>query len=542
MAARLHVEVDGATHALAGEPGARLDRVLAHAGFPLNTRCGGRGLCRGCEVDIVAGAVAVSGDDVAAPARVRACRAHLCGAASVAIPARSRLEARARVEDSFVIGVPYALRPLFPPADGRDTGFAVDIGTTTVAVLLVDLRDGRPLARAGAFNAQIRHGDNVLTRIDAAREPGARARMQRAVVDETLAPLLREACARAGREPGRLAGGTIAGNTTMLHLFVGEDPASLGVAPFTPRFLEDRSLEAGAVGLRIDGMDPATPLWLLPGIAAYVGADIAAGVLAAGLEFDEAPSLLVDVGTNGEIVLQSGGALRACATAAGPAFEGAGLCCGTRAREGAVSALRLRLDPFGIEASVLGGGPLARAAGICGSAYVDFLATGRACGLLGANGRFVPEAWARVPAAHRSTDADGRRALRLADADGEGGLIVSEVDVALLLQAKAAVGAGIATLLEVAGMTPDRVGTLHLAGGFGMHLDVAHAIAVGLLPGFDPAQVRVVGNTALGGAMLALLDRASVATLRALAARTEVLELNLAPGFEDRYIDHLGLP
>jgi uncharacterized 2Fe-2S/4Fe-4S cluster protein (DUF4445 family) len=328
----------------------------------------------------------------------------------------------------------------------------------------------------------------------------------------------------------------------MLHLLLGEDPASLGVAPFTPRFLEDRVVTAASIGLRMEGLDADAPLCLLPGIAAYVGADITAGVHASGMVFDATPSLLVDIGTNGEIVLQAGGRLHACATAAGPAFEGSGLRCGTRARHGAVADLVVHLSPFRLEVSVIGDVPLSQAAGICGSAYVDFLASGRACGLLTSSGRFAVEAWEQVPETHRTVDAEGRRALRIAGPDGRGALHITEVDVALLLQAKAAVGAGIETLLESAGIAARELGALHLAGGFGMHLDVPHAIAIGLLPGFTPEQVRVVGNTSLAGAMLALQDAGALAAMRAICRGVHVVELNLSGGFEDRYVDHLALP
>jgi uncharacterized 2Fe-2S/4Fe-4S cluster protein (DUF4445 family) len=247
------------------------------------------------------------------------------------------------------------------------------------------------------------------------------------------------------------------------------------------------------------------------------------------------------MGTNGEIVLQAGGKLTACATAAGPAFEGCSLRCGTRARDGAVSDLKITLAPFAINAATIGKVPLARANGICGSAYVDFLASARACGLLQANGRFVAEAWAALPAANRLTD-DDERALGLTGSSGEGALCISEVDVALLLQAKAAIGAGIEILLETAGVRAADLGHVYLAGGFGMHLNVAQAIAIGLLPGCRENQVRVVGNTALAGALLALVDRNTLDEMEALRAQVEVIELNLAEGFEDHYIDHLSLP
>jgi uncharacterized 2Fe-2S/4Fe-4S cluster protein (DUF4445 family) len=516
--------------------------ILAAHGWPLNTRCGQRGLCRGCEVELRDGWLLTDRGDVNAPAIVQACRARITGPATIQVPARSRVEHRPQVGETFEIAVPYAHQPLFPLVAGQcDTAFAVDVGTTTVVVLLVDLVSGEVLSRAGGFNEQIRFGDNVITRIEAGRNPETLVAMQRTIVMETIQPLLQRACDRAGRSLERIAGGTVAGNTTMLHLLVGEDPTPLGVAPFRPRFIRGRQILAREIKLVADGLAPETPVQLLPGIAAYIGADITAGVFASGMAFDPSPSLLVDIGTNGEIVLQSAGKLTACATAAGPAFEGCGLRCGTRAREGAVSDLRLTLNPFHLETETIGQVPLARATGLCGSAYVDFLATARSCGLLGVTGRFEPSAWEKVPAQNRLTK-DGERALRLTEANGTGDLRISEVDVALLLQAKAAIGAGIEILLETAGVRASELGRVHLAGGFGMHLNVAHAIAIGLLPGLREEQVRVVGNTALAGALLALVDRTTLVEMENLRTQVEVIELNLAPDFEDRYIEHLMLP
>lgn len=542
MSRRISITVEpehGERTILHAESGAdMLSKVLAEHGFPLNTRCGQRGLCHGCEIVLQQGSLVIGNSEVTAPATLRACRARLNGPISITIPARSRIEHKPQVGDTFEIALPCAHDPLFPANGPRDTAFAVDIGTTTVVVLLIDLTNGEVLSRAGGFNAQIRFGDNVLTRIDAARTPEAIAAMQEAVVRETLAPLLLQACERADREPSRIAGGTIAGNTTMLHLLAGEDPTSLGIAPFTASFLAGKSMTAANIHLTAEGLAPDTPIQLLPSIAGYIGADITAGVYATGMVFDEKPSLLVDIGTNGEIVLQNGGALTACATAAGPAFEGCGLRCGTRAREGAVSDLAITRDPFEIRLQTIGGVPPERASGICGSAYIDFLASARGCGLLGHAGRFDAAAWATLPETFRLTD-DDERALSLA---GPGSPRISEVDVAVLLQAKAAIGAGIETLLETAGIRAEEISRVYLAGGFGMHLNVENAIAIGLLPGFKPEQVRVVGNTSLAGALLALIDRTTLAEMEALREQVQVIELNLAEGFEDRYVEHLMLP
>lgn len=531
-----------------GIPAALADRsltdLLARHGFPLNARCGQRGWCRGCTVELREGELLdASGERVAPGGMIRSCQMRLPAGARVvlAIPERAQIGATPQVGETFSIDVPFGLAPLIPPAPGRDTGFAVDIGTTTVVVLLVDLTDGTVLARAGGFNAQIGFGDNVLTRIGAGSSPTVRRAMRHALVADTLVPLLHKAFQRAGREPSRLAGGAVAGNTTMLHILADEDPTSLGVAPFTARFLEGRVLTADEIGLADSGFDPALPLHLLPGLAAYVGADITAGVHATGMTYDLSPSLLVDMGTNGEVVLCVNDRLVGCATAAGPAFEGAGLSSGTRAQAGAIETIHLTLSPFALGVETIGGQPAAADAGICGSAYVDFLAVGRACGLLQGNGRFDRKRWQEIPPELRIEDEDGY-ALRLAGMPNGNGPRISEVDIAHLLQAKAAIGAGIETLLDVTGISAREIGKVYLAGGFGMHIEVAHAIAMGLLPGFAEDQVRVVGNTSLAGALLALLDRNVLTEMESLRARIEVIELNLQESFEDRYIDHLSLP
>jgi uncharacterized 2Fe-2S/4Fe-4S cluster protein (DUF4445 family) len=413
----------------------------------------------------------------------------------------------------------------------------VDIGTTTVALLLSDLDTGKVLAKASAFNAQIRHGEDVLTRIQACHEnEAALLDLQQAVVTETLQPLLETACAEAGCTLLDVGIMTIAANTTMLHLLAGVDPSPLGVHPFTPAFLDHRTFPASELGLVLgDGSDP---VHLLPGLAAYVGADLTAGLIATGMLYHEGPTLLVDVGTNGEIIAQVGDRLVGCATAAGPAFEGAGLSSGTRGVTGAIERITIDAATRELELKVIGDVP--QPLGICGSAYVDFLGEGRRAGLLESSGRFAADF---VQAAGKRVQVDeyGKK-LRVHPRGASGPVWVSEVDIASLLQAKAAIGAGIEILLEQLGVAAAEVKTVFLAGGFGLHLSLDNAIGCGLLPGFRPEQIEIVGNTAMAGAYLALHDRSLLAEMETARQRMETIELNLQPGFEDTYIDHLMLP
>ena len=539
----LHLETpDGRTEIglNAGDLRLPLSELLAHRGHPLNTRCAGRGLCGGCEIGLRAGRLRRPSDGAIIEAgpgdRLRSCQLQLIEGtdATLTVPARSLLRHEPAVVAEFKVNVPWAHDPLDPQAR---IGAAVDIGTTTVALLLCDLATGRVLGEASAFNAQIRQGEDVLTRIQLCyQNPAGVKQLQHAVTVETIQPLLAEACAEAGITPADVGVMTVAANTTMQHLLAGVDPSPLGVHPFQPVFLEHRTYAPAALGLAFGGA--GTLVHLLPGPAAYVGADLAAGLVATGMMYDDGPVLLVDVGTNGEIIAKVGDRLVGCATAAGPAFEGAGLTSGTRGVKGAIERIALQADPYVAELGIIGGGT--RPIGICGSAYVDFLWEGRRRGIVQGNGRLEEAFVARAGAAVQA-DEYGRK-LQLHPRGANGPIWISEVDVARLLQAKAAIAAGIQTLLGLIGAAPRDVKTLYLAGGFGLHLSLDHAIGCGLLPGFAPEQIQVLGNTSLGGAFLALNDRSLLAEMQAACARMESIELNLQPGFEDAYIDQLMLP
>lgn len=547
--------------------GKPLTELLRGSGLPLNTRCGQRGTCDGCTIELRAGSLlhlasgqVISAGLDAAGVALRAC-AHALGdgPASIHIPARSALAHEPQALTRFCINVPWAHDPLWPDAPERDPlGIAVDVGTTTVAVLLIDLRDGTILADAAAFNAQMRYGDDVLTRIQLCMDDrSAVARLQQALCTQTLRPLVAEALRRAGRDARKVRGLVACGNTTMLHLLAGVDPSSMGVAPFTPVFLDPRVIN-------LDQVMPDNrpiPCHLLGGSAAYIGADLAAGTLASGLLYDPGPSLLVDVGTNGEIILAHAGRLEGCATAAGPAFEGAGLSSGIRAGDGAISHVHFHTDPFSITSQTISQSAGADSAGnlspghecsdgdrrddhplgLCGSAYVDVLADARRIGLLNRAGRFDLSACPGA-ASHVIPWHGHDRALRLAHAPPHRDIVISQRDIAALLQAKAAIAAGILTLLDRNRLRPADIQRLYLAGGFGTYMDARSAIACGLLPGFAPRQVQTVGNAALAGAYLALVDRSCRDLITRAAGSIQIVELNLDAGFEARYIDQLVLP
>ncbi len=629
-----------------------LTDVLRGMSLPLNTRCGQRGLCNGCLVQLVSGCledahgrgVVRAGEEL-----LRGCevRVPATGAAEIHVPVRSLLAHQPQVVTSFRLNVPRAHDPLWqsfsirredlphavslsesllsavaaeldcglpilgdiglgnlqpdesdcfhvvlehrgnhrllhgPTVVEPGYGVAVDIGTTTVVVMLVELTTGRIVGNASALNSQTRLGDNVLTRINICMtQPHMVERMQTAVVRRTLAPLLTEALGRAGVDPRQLACMVVAGNTTMLHLLLGVDPSSLGTAPFTPQFLEHDVVTAGKLSLSLrppregahgsddgdtdpeDAADAATAddcaaedetaaeaagrvrivpnmiVHLLPGAAAYVGADITAGVLASGMAYRDETCLLVDLGTNGELVLRhtnslSDSPLIGCATAAGPAFEGAGLTYGMRAGDGAVGHIWLEPETNQPNIEVIGG---VKPVGLCGTAYIDFVARARQQGLISATARFTTED-------HPCLMRHKTHGLSFIVAQGRERepLLITEADMACLLQAKAAIAAGVTCLLREARLQPGDVQTVYLAGGFGFHMHVESLLGCGMLPGFRAEQVQLVGNTALAGAYLTLVDSGALREIRRIASQMKIIELNLAPDFESIYIDQLSL-
>jgi uncharacterized 2Fe-2S/4Fe-4S cluster protein (DUF4445 family) len=386
------------------------------------------------------------------------------------------------------------------------------------------------------------------------QQPRIVGRLQRAIVRATLSPLLGAALREAAVEPGQLACMVVAGNTTMLHLLYGIDPTSMGIAPFSPTFLEHRITDAAQ--LRLDLRTPKTSrvssdetsespavsaggrlgrmvVHTLPGAAAYVGADITAGVLATGMAYRDDTCLLVDLGTNGEIVLKHNGQLFGCATAAGPAFEGAGLTYGVHAGQGAIGHIWLEQDSSQARVEVIGGGP---AIGLCGTAYIDFVARARQIGMITPTARFISD---QTPGVFKHPTHGW--AFPVASGQAAEPLLITEADMASLLQAKAAIAAGVICLLQRADLRAADVSTVYLAGGFGFHMHIDSLLGCGMLPGFRPEQIELVGNTSLAGAYLTLVDSSALREIRQLSHRMHIVELNLEPHFEMIYIDQLSL-
>ena len=423
-------------------------------------------------------------------------------------------------------------------ADAPSCGVAVDVGTTTLAAALVDLRDGSDRGVAAAMNPQTVWGDDVLSRIARAGRGREELGEMRRAVCAVIAEMIRELCLDAGVSTDHVHALAAAGNTTMESLLCGVDPSPLGCVPFTPAFGNGPRLRARDLGLPAH---PDAELRLFPVIGGFVGGDTVAGILAAGLDALPGVSLLIDIGTNGELVLARDGALHAASTAAGPAFEGARISCGMRAAHGAIEKVVLGENPV---FSVIGGGP---PRGLCGSGLLDLCGQLLAAGLLAPDGRLagpeeLPPGVPDAVAARVARAPEGGPLFLLGGAP-EHPFGLTQRDVRELQLAAGAIRAGILILLRQAGLALDDVDRVLLAGGFGQYIRRENALRVGLLPAEVPGRrVHYAGNTSLAGAKRALLSRADDARLDALARAVRHVDLSTDPDFATEFAMAMYFP
>lgn len=514
-------------------PGTTLAEALREAGLLLDQPCGGRGRCGKCAVLL---------REPGGSRRVLACR-HRLEADAVVEELESALPADvAGLSESPAC--PYDLGPAARPsaADRALLGAAVDIGTTTVVVYLYDLVSVRRLAVTSGPNRQAAYGADVVSRIAAATRDGGRGldRLRRAV-HETVAGLLARACAEARVSAADVRELVAVGNTAMHHLFLGLDPTCLGRAPFRPACRGMVSVPAASFPEL--GLDPHGHVVFLPVIAGYLGADTTAVILATGQHLAARNRLIIDIGTNGEIVLGGRDGLWACSAAAGPALEGAGLSCGMRAGPGAVD--EVRLEEGRVHVTTIGGGS---PRGLCGSGVVSAVAELLRAGLLTPAGRLRtaarPEGGPDLLAgASGSPEAASEGVVLVPAEESATGrpIVLTQADVRAVQLAKAAIAAGIEVLLTTTGVPKESVSEVLLAGAFGNYLDIADAKTIGLLPDLPGVPVRPVGNAAGAGAQLALLSAEARAEAERIAARVTHVELGGRPEFEAAFIRHLAL-
>ena len=412
-------------------------------------------------------------------------------------------------------------------------GAAIDIGTTTVTLWLVNLITGDVCAQVAEYNGQIARGEDVVSRIIFASKNGGGEHL-RDLVLETINELLVRACKRTNVNPGEIYKATVAGNSTMMHLLLGIPAASIRLTPFVTAVNHVPTLLGREVGINIH---PEGTVDCLPGVASYVGADISAGVFSSGVEHTEQLTLFMDVGTNGETVLGNREWLVTCACSAGPAFEGAGVQYGMRATKGAIEEVWVNSENLEPTFRVIGG---IKPRGFCGSGLISLLAEMFMTGVIDKGGQLNTHTGSpRI--------REGGHGLEFVVAWGNettdgNDIAITHVDIDNLLRAKAAIYAGFSVLADSVGVPLESVEQVLIGGSFGKYINVEKAVQIGLLPDMPWDRFQFLGNTSVQGAYHALLDKGSRARIKDIAASMTYIELSADNTFYDAFTSALFLP
>jgi uncharacterized 2Fe-2S/4Fe-4S cluster protein (DUF4445 family) len=423
---------------------------------------------------------------------------------------------------------------LFPAAENPViAGLAVDIGTTTVSLFLVDLLSGEPLVLGSAGNGQIRYGADVISRIIESTRPGGLERLRRALIEECLKPLIGELCKKAGVPADRIYRGAVAANTTMTHLFLGVSPEYLRLEPYTPAFFESGPFRENGLGIH-----PDAEVILAPAVGSYVGGDITAGAFASGIFKAGDLSLLIDLGTNGELVFGNAGFLMSCACSSGPAFEGGDISCGMRAADGAIEACSVDGETLEPALRIIGTGAQ-KPAGLCGSGLIDLVGELFRSGIINARGKFIREG-RRV---RRDEWGMGGYVVAFGEETESGGdIVLTEGDIDNFIRAKGAIFSAIRTMLASLDFDMEAVREVYIAGGIGGGINVGHAIGIGMFPKLPVEQYHYIGNSSLSGAYAMLISRTAAEQVRELSRGITYLELSSHPGYMEEFVAACFLP
>ena len=421
------------------------------------------------------------------------------------------------------------------PEDTQIVGCAIDIGTTTVAMVLTDLVTGKLLAKGSSGNGQIRYGADVINRIIEQSKPGGRKRLQDAVVKETLTPILANLCKTAHINARSILRLSIGANTTMNHLLVGVDANPVRMDPYIPSFFLWEGLLAGDLKLPAN---PLAPVVIAPNIGSYVGGDITAGTLASDIWDKDEMSLFIDLGTNGEIVFGNRDFLMSCACSAGPAFEGGDISCGMRATDGAIEACTIDNTTMEPTLSIVGD-PGQKPVGICGSGIIDIISELYRCRIIHAKGLFIREG-SRIK---RDSHGMGRYVIATAEeSETSREVSINEVDIDNFIRAKGAIYSAIDTLLKSVDMTADAIDHVYVAGGIGSGINMKNAVNIGMFPDVDLDKYQYIGNSSLSGAYAMVLSDQAIEKCAEVASNMTYMELSTHPGYMDAFVAACFIP
>lgn len=414
-------------------------------------------------------------------------------------------------------------------------GLAIDIGTTTVSALIINMENGEILAKASAGNGQIRYGADVINRIIEQQKPGGTNRLQKAVIDETINPMIQEMCKNAGISKNSIYRMCVAANSTMNHLFAGINADPLRMEPYIPAFFKTNSLFASDVGIAIN---PDAHIIIAPNIGSYVGGDITAGTLVSMIWNKPEFSLFIDLGTNGELVFGNSDFMMSCACSAGPAFEGGDISCGMRATDGAIEACTIDKETMEPTYKVVGE-PGTKPIGLCGSGIIDIISELYMCGIIDPKGKFIREG-KRI-----RHDEYGMGSYVIAFEEEAGSVKdveITEVDIDNFIRAKGAIFSAIRTMLGSLDFDVSMIDHVYVAGGIGSGINMENAVNIGMFPDVPLDKFHYIGNSSLSGAYVMLLSTKAEKKTYELASNMTYMELSTVPTYMDEFVGSCFIP
>lgn len=414
-------------------------------------------------------------------------------------------------------------------------GLAVDIGTTTVSAIIIDMLSGEILAKGSAGNGQIRYGADVINRIIESLKPDGSEKLQKAVIEETINPLIDTMCRQAGLRSDQIYRVSVAANTTMNHLLMGVYADPIRMEPYIPTFFKTNSVFAGDLGIKVN---PCSHIIVAPNIGSYVGGDITAGAFVSMVWNKPEFSLFIDLGTNGEIVFGNSDFMFSCACSAGPAFEGGDISCGMRATDGAIEACTIDEETMEPSYTVVGE-PGTKPVGLCGSGIIDVIAELFRCGIISPKGKFIREG-KRV-----RHDKDGMGSYVIAfeeDAGSVKDVEINEVDIDNFIRAKGAIFSAIRTMLSYCDFDISMIEHVYVAGGIGSGINMKNAIRIGMFPDVPLELYEYIGNSSLVGAYAMLYSRQSEQKVYEIAQNMTYIELSAIPTYMDEFVGACFLP
>ncbi len=414
-------------------------------------------------------------------------------------------------------------------------GLAIDIGTTTVSAVLINMENGEILAKSSAGNGQIRFGADVINRIVESQKPGGQKKLQDAVIKETINPMIHEMCKSAKFPKDHIYRMCVASNTTMNHLFAGINADPLRTEPYIPAFFKTNSLFASDVGVDIN---KDAHIIMAPNIGSYVGGDITAGTLVSQIWNRPEFSLFIDLGTNGELVFGNSDFMMSCACSAGPAFEGGDISCGMRATDGAIEACTIDKETMEPTYKIVGD-PGTKPVGLCGSGIIDVISELYICGIINPKGKFIREG-KRI-----KHDKYGMGSYILVFEEEAGSVKdveITEVDIDNFIRAKGAIFSAIRTMLTSLDFDVSMIDDVYVAGGIGSGINMQNAVNIGMFPDIPIEKFHYIGNSSLTGAYLMLLSTPAEKKTYELASNMTYMELSTVPIYMDEFVGACFIP